>query len=74
MEYWENYHRPFKKKRRKKVTKKKKKKVGKWRLVWMLNHKEKQELIKGSYALCVWKKKVEKLSYPQGELKIIPLE
>lgn len=75
MEYWEFYKKPFKKKRKKRPRKKTNQdteKIEFWKLVWMYNKIQKEEIIKGHYALCMWKKNQIKNSYTQGELKIIP--
>ena len=72
MEYFEFYKKDFKKPEKKPPEEKKK--IKSWKLVWWYNEEIKGEIIKGRYALCVWKKKEVESSYQHGELKIIPDE
>ena len=74
MEYWESYNKPPPKKKRKiRKGKQKDVKTKMFKLVWLYMGEERNELIRGDYGLCLWKKRIENINYKQGFLKIIPI-
>ena len=79
MEYHETYKQAYiekvkeeqEKERQRESKKEKGEKPKIWKLVYIDGSEEKEELIRGAYSLCVWKRNNEE-SYPQESLKIIP--